>query len=98
MPEDKHQRITQAQFELWLNSPVTKTYFRCLAWSAEQFNELAGNGSLVDQSNNDRSMNQISDALGKSNGLKFARNANRILRQHEMLELAAEEKENQDGQ
>lgn len=97
MPQDEHKRITQVQFELWLALPVTKTYFQCLEWSAEQFNEIAGNGSLVDQKNNDLSMNQISGALGQSNGLRFARNANRILRQHGALELKkSEEKEGED--
>jgi len=95
MSEDKHKRITKAQFDIWVNDPATRTYFQCLAWSAEQIAEVLGKGGFVDSKNNDHTSNQIHSALGQKEGLFFARNANRILRVHGMLDIdkPVEEKE-----
>ena len=65
---DKHKRITQTQYDIWIDDPTTKTYLQCLKWSAEQIAESLGNGAGIDTSNNDLSMNQISTAMGKKSG------------------------------
>jgi len=88
---DKHKRITQAQFDIWIDSPVTKTYLQCLEWSAEQNGEAMGNGSLLDISNNDLSMNRIQYANGVKFGLTSATDPMAHFKAHELLE--EEEKE-----
>lgn len=92
-PEDKHQRISQAQFEIWLENPVTLVYLQCLEWSAEQITEILGNGGYVDSNNNDRSMNMLHSATGEQGGLKKAGIPRGIMDAHRMLEEEkAEEK------
>ena len=89
--EDKHKRVTQPQFDLWIENPVTKAYLQCLNWSSEQQQEIVGSGGLVDTTNNDKSMNQIQYALGTSNGLQSAVNPLDHLHTHQMIELEEEE-------
>lgn len=84
--EDKYKRVTQAQFDLWIDNPVTKTYLQCLEWSAEQIAESLGKGSNVDSSNNDLSMNIIHSRLGEKVGLLKAANPIDQFITHEMLE------------
>lgn len=93
MSEDKYPRITQAQFELWLNSPVTKTYFQCLAWSAELLAEALGNGLGISSSNNDLSMNLIHSSLGEKRGLLLASLPWDQFIKHKMIEAPEPAKE-----
>jgi hypothetical protein len=86
MSEDKHKRVTKAQFDIWIDSPVTKVYLQCLKWSAEQAEEIAGNGSLIDSSNNDLSMNHIHGVMGQKTGLITASNPELLLNTHKLLE------------
>ena len=81
---DQYQRITQAQWELWEASPVTKTYLQCLTWAAEQLGEVIP--SLVDSTNNDRTCNLIHSSLGEQSGLQKACNPKDLLEQFKMLE------------
>ena len=90
---DKYKRITQAQFDLWIDNPVTKAYLKCLKWSGEQAAEIVGNGSIVDISNNDKSMNSIHSLLGQKIGLTTAGDPIEIFNTHQMLELPKEEED-----
>lgn len=85
--EDKHQRVTQPQYDLWIDNPVTQAYLQCLKWSAEQQEEIIGNGSLIDNSNNDLSMNRIQYADGASFGFKSSSNPISHFKLHEMIEV-----------
>ena len=87
---DKYKRITQAQFDLWLANPVTKTYLQCIEWSCEQISEILGKGLHIDASNNDLSMNRIQSLLGQKIGLKNAHSLWSIMITHEMIELPKE--------
>ena len=91
MSEDKHKRATQAQFDIWIDNPVTRVYLQCLKWSAEQAEEIAGNGSLIDSSNNDLSMNHIHGVMGQKIGLITASNPESLFNTHEMIEIPKEE-------
>lgn len=84
--EDKHKRITQSQFDIWISNPVTKTYLQCLMWSAEQCREVLGSGNLIDSTNNDKSMNSIHSALGEARGYEKSTQLADILNVHKMLE------------
>lgn len=88
--EDKHKRVTQAQYDLWYDNPVTKTYLQCLKWSSEQQQEVVGNGGFIDTSNNDKSMNQIQYALGHASGLQSSCEPLNHLSVHQMIELEEE--------
>ncbi len=90
---DNHKRITQAQFDIWIDNPVTIAYLQCLEWSAEQNGEVVENGSLIDTSNNDLSMNRIQYANGVKFGFNSATNPVEHFNTHQMLELEEEEKE-----
>ena len=91
MQEDQHKRLTQAQFDIWIDSPVTKLYLQCLEWSASQADEIVGNGSQIDSSNNDRSMNNIHGIMGQRIGLITASNPENLFNTHEMIEIPKEE-------
>ena len=84
--QDKHKRLSQAQFDIWIDNPVTKVYLQCLEWSAEQAEEIAGSGSLIDSSNNDLSMNHIHGVMGQKIGLTTASNPEQLLNTHKLLE------------
>ena len=88
--QDKHKRLSQPQFDIWIDNPVTRAYLQCLKWSAEQAAEIAGNGSLIDSSNNDRSMNNIHGVMGQKTGLNTASDPESLFRTHEMLEIPEE--------
>ena len=45
---DKYQRVTKAQFELWLINPVTINYLKCLQFEIEQVDDLLIGSKLVD--------------------------------------------------
>lgn len=90
---DKHKRITQAQMEIWLENSTTKTYLQCLKWSGEQVEEILGNGSHIDPTNNDLSMNRIHSVLGQKIGLVNASDPTSIFNIHEMLELPKEQED-----
>jgi len=91
--EDQHKRITQAQFDIWVDSPVTKVYLQCLKWSAEQIQEAIGKGGFVDSTNNDLSMNQLHSALGEQGGLRKAADPKPVLEIHALLEEEIKEDE-----
>lgn len=83
--------MTQAQLEIWLDSPITKTYLKCLIWSGEQISEVLGKGGFVDPANNDYTSNNIHIALGEKAGLIKAGDPAAILAVHGMLELPKKE-------
>ena len=88
---DKHKRFSQAQMEIWLDNPVTKIYLQCLEWSGEQAEEIAGNGSVIDIGNNDRSMNSIHSLFGQKIGLTTASKPIALFNAHQMIEIPKEE-------
>lgn len=89
--EDKYPRISQAQFDIWIDNPVTKTYLQCLEWSGEQVEEVLGKGGYIDPSNNDLSMNRVYNALGQKTGLTNASKPWDIMITHEMIVIPEEE-------
>ncbi len=88
--EDKFKRITQAQFDLWIDNPVTKAYLQCLEWSAEKISEALGKGALVASDNNDTTCNAIHSALGQQGGFRLAQSVQERFLEHEMLAIPEE--------
>jgi len=89
--QDKYKRTTQAQFDIWIDNPVTQAYLKCLIWSGEQAEEIAGNGSIIDIGNNDKSMNSIHSLLGQKIGLTTASKPLALFNAHAMIEIPKEE-------
>ena len=92
---DEYPRVTQAQLEIWLDSPVTKTYLQCLKWSAEQITEAMGSGVFIDFHNADTTFGAMRDAIGHRNGFMKSSDPTEQLNKHEMLEIP---KEGDDGE
>ena len=90
--EDSHKRISQAQFDIWIDNPVTLMYIQCLRWSEDQIQEALGHGGFIDSNNNDKTCNQIHSALGEQRGYLKAQNPISFFVNHQMIE-APEEKE-----
>jgi len=84
---DQYKRITQAQFEIWLDNPVTIAYMQCLEWSAAQIEETMSKGGFIDSSNADLTMSQLHSAMGEARGLIDATFPEILFEKHEMLEL-----------
>ncbi len=81
-----YQKITQAQIEIWLNDPVTKTHLQCLWWSAEQIRELMGKGEFIDRKSMENSYGDTREAAGQIDGLESATDVIRHFNQHEMVD------------
>jgi len=88
--EDRFKRVTKAQLELWLADPVTKAYHVCLSELARKTRSAVSDGSLIDSSNNDRSMNSVHSALGMATGYE---NASKFVGVFSMCELVEKEKD-----
>ncbi len=58
-------QVTENQLEIWLASPVTKAYLRCLEWKHADTIDNAGSGKLTDSSNADMTHAMLHRALGQ---------------------------------
>ena len=83
--ELEYPQITPAQLEIWMDSPVTKTYLQCLEWSADQIKEILGNGGMIDSSNSDLTHARLHSALGEKTGLLRATDPDIVMRTHKMI-------------
>ena len=88
---DKFKRITQSQLDLWLIDPVTKAYQICLSEMTRNAKDSLIDGSLVDSSNNDRSMNAIHSSMGMVTGYENARLFTDVFKLCAMVESASKE-------
>ena len=61
---DKYPRVTRTQVDLWLIDPVTQAYKNCLDTAVKNANGKLSDGSLIDPTNNDLSMNRIQETIG----------------------------------
>lgn len=61
----EHPQVTEAQVELWLASPVTKTFLRCLEWKRLDTVDAAGSGKLIDSSSADLTHALLHRSLGQ---------------------------------
>lgn len=86
MQEDRYKRISKAQLEIWLSDPVTKAYLLCLKEKQRVIGNRLEEGSMIDTTNNDRSMNLIHSALGTKDGLRQACEFEDVFNQCEMVE------------
>lgn len=83
---DKLPRVSKAQFELWLNDPVTQTVLQCYKWMEESVREEIGKGSFRNPMSNDLTCNSTSHAYGMADAMENAHNAKGMLEHFEMLE------------
>jgi hypothetical protein len=93
-------QITDSQMDIWLVSPVTKAYLRCLKWKADDQRDAVGTGVLVDSSNADMTHALIHRALGQRDGFAEAGEPEKLLDFYKMIfrpPPPEEEKEAADG-
>ena len=76
--------------DLWLADPVTQAFKTCLQTSRDSVKANLGDGSYIDSSNNDLSMNQIHSARGWAESLEAMSNFESILNKAEMIEVSNE--------
>lgn len=76
----KEVQITEAQFEIWLDSPVTRRLLESLETELADQIEKGGNGSLIDSSNADLTHALLHSCLGSQEML------GRLLRLEEFLD------------
>ncbi|MGI9250910.1 MAG: hypothetical protein ACR2PR_06900 [Pseudohongiellaceae bacterium] len=65
-------QITQDQFDIWLTSPVTVAYLKCLEYKRLDTQDAAGSGRLVDSSNADLTHAIMHRALGQQDAYRAA--------------------------
>ena len=80
-----YPQVTSDQLELWLASPVTKAYLRCLAWKEADTVDQAGTGKLVDSSNADMTHALLHRSLGQQDALKDASLPEKLLDFYRMV-------------
>ena len=83
---DKFKRVSQVQLDIWLADPTTKAYLTCLKEKQRVIGERLEEGSMIDTTNNDRSMNLIHSALGTKDGLRQACEIEYMFKSCEMVE------------
>ncbi len=70
--EQPEPQITQDQFDIWLTSPVTIAYLKCLEWKRLDTRDAAGEGKLVDSTSADLTHAMIHRALGQQDAYRAA--------------------------
>ena len=65
-------QITQDQFDIWLTSPVTIAYLKCLEFKRLDTRDAAGDGRLVDSSSADLTHALLHRALGQQDAYRAA--------------------------
>jgi hypothetical protein len=90
-------QITQDQFDLWLNHPVTQAYLKCLEWKRLDEVEASGTGKLVDSSNADLTHGMIHRSLGRQDAFRSAHVPWDMLTFYEMIFIPEEEGEEDGG-
>ena len=78
-------QITQDQYDIWLNSPVTIAYLKCLEWRRLDVRDAAGDGRLVDTSSADTTHALLHRALGEQDAYRAAHIPWDILVHYEMV-------------
>ncbi len=81
----KYAQVTETQVELWLASPVTKTFLQCLEWKRLDSVESAGTGKLIDSSSADLTHALLHRALGQQDAYTEARRCETMLDFYEMI-------------
>lgn len=83
---DKYQRVTKAQFDLWLGDPVTEAVLSCYGWMEDSVREQIGKGVYRNPMSNDLTCNATSHAHGMADAMANAANAEGMLNHFQMLE------------
>lgn len=90
--DDKYPRVTAAQFEIWMNLPVTKTFLLGLRFALEHAEEDIK--PVLDPQNSDASHAYLFELQGLTAGLKLASNPLDILKRSELYEHNGSERAN----
>lgn len=86
MPKEvEFPQVTEAQVELWLASPVTKTFLQCLEWKRLDTVDQAGTGKLTDSSSADLTHALLHRALGQQDAYTGAQRCEQLLEFYEMI-------------
>jgi len=86
--QDKYPRVTQAQFEIWMNNPVTKRYLQCLEWEIAHAKEDLK--PTLDPANADSSHAYLFELRGTTAAFTKASDPLTILKRSEMYEQNSE--------
>ena len=86
MPKEvEFPQVTEAQVELWLASPVTKTFLQCLEWKRQDTVDAAGSGKLIDSASADLTHALLHRALGQQDAYIEAQRCELLLEFYEMI-------------
>ena len=80
------------QVDLWLVDPVTQAYLTCLNTTEGLIDKKMTSGQCFDFTNNDYSMNQVSEAMGAKQMLSSMANFQDVLKVAEMIEVPKNER------
>ena len=84
MSEDKFPRVTEAEFEIWMNSKVTQTYLLGLRFLREQLTEDARPN--LDPKSADASHAYLFSVQGGESAYRAAETPMEVLRRSELYE------------
>lgn len=70
--ELNHPQVTDDMIEIWLRSPVTIAYLKCLEFKRKDTRDAAGTGLLIDSSSADTTHALLHRALGQQDAYREA--------------------------
>ena len=91
--EDKYERLTASQVELWLNDPVTKYHLLNLENQIKDIEDKINSDSLRNPLNNDATCNALSYWEGRKASYATALDPEALLNHYAMIEEPKEETE-----
>ena len=86
MPDDEYLRITKAQFEIWMNSSVTKSFLLALQWEIDHVKEDLK--PVMDPSDANASHAFLFEMQGTTNGFERAKDPLNILKRSGLYEIS----------
>ena len=91
--EQPEPTITEAQFDLWIDQPVTQAFLKAMHFKREDEAESAGIGNIVDSSNSDLTHALIHRSLGRQDAYENACDPWEMLVFYELVDLPDPEPE-----
>ncbi len=94
--EQGEPTVTDVQFDIWIDHPVTFAFLKALTFRREDEKEAAGGGNIVDSSNADLTHALIHRALGRQDAYEAACDPWSMLLRYELVEVPEPEEEPND--
>ena len=93
--EQGEPTVTDVQFDIWIDHPVTFAFLKALTFRREDEKEAAGGGNLVDSSNADLTHALTHRALGRQDAYEAACDPWAMLIRYKLVQLPEEEVEDE---